>query len=118
MSIFKAHTPIFKDAMGNRLKNSIAEMQMVPIGITKQSIIIRGEDCKNPVLLLVHGGPGSAETPLFRYYNAELEKSFVVVYWDQRACGKSYTKRDANSLLNIQMYVQDLCDMAIYLKKF
>ncbi len=117
MSILSAHTPTYKDARGNILKNSIAEMHMAPLGDTKQSVIIRGEDCSNPVLLLVHGGPGSAETPLFRYYNAALEKSFVVVYWDQRACGKSYTKRDAEAPLCIQMFVQDLCDLAMYLKK-
>lgn len=116
MSIFRAYTPAFQDAQGNLLKNSIAEMRMVPIGNTKQSVIIRGEDRNNPVLLLIHGGPGSAETPLFRHYNAALEKSFVVVYWDQRACGKSYTKRDAFSPLCVQMFVQDLCDLAVYLK--
>lgn len=118
MSIFKAHTPAFKDGRGNILKNSIANMQMVPLGNTKQSVIIRGEDRNNPVLLLVHGGPGSAETPLFRYYNAALEKRFVVVYWDQRACGKSYTKRDANDSLCIQMFVQDLCDLTLYVKNY
>lgn len=118
MSIFRAHTPAFKDALGNILENSIAEMQMVPLGNTKQSVIIRGEDLSNPVLLLIHGGPGSAETALFRYYNAALEKSFVVVYWDQRACGKSYTKKDATTPLCVQMFVQDLCDLALYLKKY
>jgi Predicted hydrolases or acyltransferases (alpha/beta hydrolase superfamily) len=118
MSIFKAHTPVYKDIHGKHLKNSITEMQMVPLGNTKQSVIIRGEDRRNPVLLLVHGGPGSAETPLFRYYNSELEKNFVVVYWDQRGCGKSYIKRDANAPLNIQMFVQDLCDLAIYLERY
>lgn len=116
MSIFKAHTPAFKDLKGENIKNSIAEMQMVPLGNTKQSVIIRGEDRRHPVLLLVHGG--AAETPLFRYYNSELEKNFVVVYWDQRGCGKSYTKQDANVPLNVQMYVQDLCDLAIYLIKY
>ncbi len=117
MSIFRAHAPIFKDSRGNILKNSIAEMRMVPLGDSKQSVIIRGEDRNNPVLLLVHGGPGSAATPLFRYYNAALEKRFVVVYWDQRACGKSYTKRDAAAPLSVQMFVQDLCDLALYLKE-
>jgi pimeloyl-ACP methyl ester carboxylesterase len=103
---------------GNVLKNSITEMQMVVIGNTKQSVIIRGENRNNPVLLLIHGGPGSSETALFRYYNAALEKDFVVVYWDQRACGKSYIKRDATSPLCVQMFVQDLCNLALYLKKY
>lgn len=92
-------------------------MRMVSLSGTKQSVIIRGEDRNNPILLLVHGGPGSAETPLFRYYDAALEKRFVVVYWDQRACGKSYTRRDAAALLCVQMFVQDLCDLALYLKE-
>jgi len=118
VSIFKAFTPVIKDEYGNILKNSIAEMLMVPLGNTKQSVIIRGNDRSSPVLLLVHGGPGSAETPLFRHYNAVLEKSFIVVYWDQRACGKSYTKRDASAPLCVQMFVQDLCDLAMYLIKY
>lgn len=117
MSIFSAYTPAFKDAGGNILKNSISEMRMLPLGGTKQSVIIRGENRNAPVLLLVHGGPGSAETPLFRYYNEALEKQFVVVYWDQRACGKSYTKRDASAPLCVQMFVQDLCALALYLKE-
>lgn len=104
MSIFHAHTPAFKDERGNIIENSVAEMRMVSLGNTKQSIIIRGKDRNNPILLLVHGGPGSAETPLFRYYNAALENNFIVVYWDQRACGKSYTKRNAIAPLCVQMY--------------
>ena len=118
MPIFRAYTPVFKDAQGKILKNSIAEMQMVTIGNTKQSVIIRGENRDKPVLLLIHGGPGSSETALFRYYNAVLEKDFIVVYWDQRACGKSYTKRDATATLCVQMFVQDLCDLALYLEKY
>lgn len=117
MSIFHAHTPAFKDKRGNINENSVAEMRRVSLGNTKQSIIIRGKDRNNPILLLVHGGPGSAETPLFRNYNAALENNFIVVYWDQRACGKSYTKRDATAPLCIQMFVQDLCDLAQYLKE-
>lgn len=118
MSILKARTPAFQDARGNILSNSIAEMQMVPLGNTRQSVIIRGEDRNSPVLLLIHGGPGSAETPLFRHYNAALEKDFIVVYWDQRACGKSYTRRDAEAPLSVQMFVQDCCDLAQYLKEY
>lgn len=30
MSIFKAHTPSFRDVQGNNFKYSIAKMQMVP----------------------------------------------------------------------------------------
>ncbi|MBC3889415.1 alpha/beta fold hydrolase [Acetobacterium paludosum] len=116
MSLFRAYTPSFKDMKGRELKNSITEMSMVIIGNTKESIIIRGENRNNPVLLLLHGGPGSSETSLFRYYNSPLEKKFVVVYWDQRACGKSYTKRTATEPLSVSMFVADICELTQYLK--
>lgn len=117
MSIFWAYTPAFKDMQGKKLPDSIAEMRMVTIGGTQQSILIRGENKNNPVLLLIHGGPGMSETGLFRYYNHPLEKHFVVVYWDQRACGKSYDKRTANDHLSINMFVDDICELSQYLKK-
>ena len=53
--------------------------------------MIRGESLTNPPLILLHGGPGLSETRLFRHFNAPLEKSFTVVYWDQRGAGKSLT---------------------------
>ena len=43
-------------------------------------LLIRGADRGAPVLLWLHGGPGGAERPLFRYYNHELEDHFVVAY--------------------------------------
>ena len=33
-----------------------------------------------------------SETSFFRRCNAPLEKSFTVVYWDQRGAGKSYDR--------------------------
>jgi proline iminopeptidase len=116
VSLFKAYTPAFRNSKGEVVENSIAEMKMVTLGNTKQSIIIRGENRINPVLLLLHGGPGSSETALFRYYNSPLEKKFIVVYWDQRACGKSYTKQSATGPLSINMFVEDICELALYLK--
>ncbi len=118
MSLLKAKTPKFYDEQGKVLPNSIAEMKMVDIGDVKQSIIIRGINIDNPVLLLVHGGPGSAETPLFRHFNSELEKHFVVIYWDQRGCGRSYNKKTADAELTVYLYVRDLCDLAKHLRGY
>lgn len=46
------------DASGNELPNSIAVIEKPEINGVNQSIIIRGENKNNPVLLFVHGGPG------------------------------------------------------------
>lgn len=118
MAIFWTHTPAFKDDSNNKVKNSIAEMKMVMIGNVKQFVLIRGEDKNNPVLLFVHGGAGMSETGIFRYYNSPLEKKFVVVYWDQRSCGKSYIKKSASAPLHVDMYVDDICELTGYLKSY
>jgi len=60
----------------------------VTIGGVEQWLQIRGEDRGNPVLLVVHGGPGSPYslfTPLLR----DWEGDFTVVHWDRRGCGRT-----------------------------
>ncbi len=68
----------------------IDALEPVRLGGIEQWIRIRGHDRTRPVLLFLHGGPGIPEMP-FAYINAELEKHFVVVQWDQRGAGKSFT---------------------------
>jgi pimeloyl-ACP methyl ester carboxylesterase len=68
--------------------NGIVEQRFVRIGGVDQWIGIRGEDRDNPVILVVHGGPGSPYsifTPLLRSW----EKHFTVVHWDRRGAGKT-----------------------------
>jgi pimeloyl-ACP methyl ester carboxylesterase len=40
------------------------------------------------MLLILHGGPGDAQSPLVSVY-AHLERDFVVVQWDQRGGGRT-----------------------------
>ena len=49
---------------------------------------VRGEDRKNPYLLILHGGPGYSAF-MFYPWGASLEKKLNVVYLDQRGCGGS-----------------------------
>ena len=65
-------------------------MERITLGGVPQVIRIRGDDrLRNPVLLFVHGGPGLPEMPV-AHHNADLERAFTVVQWDQRGAGKSF----------------------------
>jgi pimeloyl-ACP methyl ester carboxylesterase len=61
-----------------------------------------------PVLLWLHGGPGGAETPLFRLYNSALEQQYLVVYFDQRGAGQSYDREADPARLTVQQHLDDL----------
>ena len=73
-------------------RGGINESMYVDINGSKQWICIYGHDRNNPVLLYLHGGPGSA-TSLYDYaFTRKWADVYTVVTWDQRGCGKSYDK--------------------------
>jgi pimeloyl-ACP methyl ester carboxylesterase len=76
------------DEIAIRAPNGIDEERFVRIAGIDQWITIRGQDRSNPVLLVLHGGPGSPESYLVRQF-LPLERHFVVVQWDQRGSGKT-----------------------------
>lgn len=71
-------------------------------------LLTRGEDPTAPVRVWLHGGPGGAERPLFRLYNADLEKHFLVAYLDQRGAGRSYEPAADPRQLTIARHLSDL----------
>jgi len=79
-------------------ENSIASLERVSLGGFEQTILVRGQDRGNPVLLYVHGGPGFGQLPIARFYSEELERHFVVVHWDQRGAGASCAGADFSTL--------------------
>src|SRR5688572_24170968 len=71
---------------------SINEEKFIPIGGIEQWVTISGEDKTKPVILFLHGGPGS---PMSQYDDAiygHWKKEFVLVYWDQRGAGRTFGK--------------------------
>ena len=96
-----------KDKKGHSLKGSIASLEKINLGGQKQWILIRGVDTTKPVILFLHGGPGTSDLGLLRKHTSELEKHFVVVSWDQRGAGKSFAARDPKSSMNINQFISD-----------
>jgi pimeloyl-ACP methyl ester carboxylesterase len=89
----------------------VAELQRIELGGFPQTVLLRGVDRRNPVLLYVHGGPGSAQLPIARLYSNELEKRFVVAHWDQRGAGASCEGVDWRSLSLVRI-VADAIELA------
>jgi pimeloyl-ACP methyl ester carboxylesterase len=78
------------------------------IGGVKQRLWFRAVNATNPPVILVHGGPGASETALFRYFNADLEHRFLMVYWEQRGTGRSYRSDIPSESMTIEQFVRDL----------
>jgi pimeloyl-ACP methyl ester carboxylesterase len=68
--------------------NGIVEERFVRVGEIDQWIQIRGEDRDNPVLLVLHGGPGWPNA-VFTLPLRPWEQHFTVVQWDHRGAGKT-----------------------------
>lgn len=68
----------------------IDEMRTVELGGLKQWIHVRGSDRANPILLFLHGGPGSPMMPESWVWQRPWEDFFTVVQWDQRGAGKTF----------------------------
>ena len=84
----------------------IASLEKVRLGGVDQWIQIRGQDRAKPILLFLHSGPGFPEMP-FSYVNAALEKDFVVVQWDQRGAGKSYSSSVPENSMRVEQFLSD-----------
>lgn len=97
--------------------HAIAELLSIEIGDLEQWILIRGEDRSNPILLWLHGGPGSAQMPIHRTFTGQLEKEFVVVHWDQRGAGKSNHVGFREETMTLNRYIEDVHELTHYLKE-
>ena len=111
------YTPRITNSGGFREQKSIAELQKVTIGNSEQWVLIRSENIDNPILLFVHGGPGTSQLTLMKNNTQPIEKYFTVVNWDQRGAGKSYAAIRDKSRMTIDQFVSDINELAEYLAK-
>ncbi|SCP95874.1 alpha/beta fold hydrolase [Anaerobium acetethylicum] len=109
--VFPTWTPAIKG------KNSISILEEVELGGAKQEIMIRGRDSSNPVIIYVHGGPGSPEAPYLTKYQDLLEEDFTVVNYDERGSGKSFHFFEDYSELTTELLVEDLLELTDYISR-
>ena len=97
--------------------NGISEFREIEIGDVLQTILIRGNDQTNPILLYLHGGPGTTELIPFRMFQSDLENYFTVVTWEQRGTGKSFSPKIPLETMTIDQFIHDTHELTNYLLK-
>lgn len=103
----------------------ISEIATVVLGGVPQSVLIQAEKRDNPVLLIVHGGPSMPFPGVgnrSRDYavattTKELVKHFVLVFYDQRGTGKSYSPDIPKSSINMEQFISDAEELVDYLRE-
>ncbi len=92
----------------------VQETFELTVGGTRQVVNVRGVDRANPILIYVHGGPGSVEMPMAWTFQRGWEDFFTVVQWDQRGAGRSYPLNDPAAIaptLTLDRYRDDTIEL-------
>ena len=107
------------------VKDKIHEQKFVLINGIQQWVTIKGERSK-PVILFLHGGPGSPMSPYSDSLFKRWEKDFTIVQWDQRGTGKTFGNNAPEELtaeylkanpLTVEQMTSDGIQLAEYLIK-
>ena len=95
----------------------INNLEHINVNNTKQWVLIRGRSVVSPLLIHVQAGPG---LPIIPESDAmekllHLEDQFLVAYWDQRGCGKSFSKQIDPKSINFSQLSNDIISCTKYL---
>jgi pimeloyl-ACP methyl ester carboxylesterase len=100
--------------------NGLDEAKAVEIGGIQQWITVRGRDRRNPILLLIHGGPAAPDLPNRYLFEGPWTDFFTVVEWDQRGSGKTYGLNDPAKVaptLHKERMIEDTEELIAYLRR-
>lgn len=109
-------------------QEGIHEERFITIGGVEHWVTIHGASRNNPVLLIVHGGPGNPLSVLSETLYAGWEDAFTLVHYDQRGAGKTYGRNlpvEALSValleaheLTLELLVADGVEFSRYLRTY
>lgn len=94
---------------------SLNKSEMVTIGGIEQHILVRGHSKENPIILILHGGPGAPLSPIASKFPEKIEENFVVAHWDQRGAGKSYSTKIPKESMNVEQFISDTLEVTDFL---
>lgn len=98
---------------------ALDEAGFVRLGGIEQWVTIKGSDCRNPVILVIHGGPGNPNTVYANLPYKAWEKEFTLVQWDQRGAGKTFSRNPATeeAALSLDLMAKDGTELAAFLQQ-
>jgi pimeloyl-ACP methyl ester carboxylesterase len=99
-----------------RSETGVQKAEYITIGGIEQYIQIRGEDMSNPVIIMLHGGPGNNLAYYSYYWQAYLEKDYTIVHWDQRGCGNTYYRNDEADKPTLDLLLSDLNELVDFIR--
>ncbi|TDQ08318.1 alpha/beta fold hydrolase [Pedobacter metabolipauper] len=90
----------------------------VSVGNIKQVISYSGNK-DLPLLLFLHGGPGSSRMKQAEVFSNVLQKHFLVVQWDQRDAGRTLALNKSSVPITVKLMENDTYELIkLLLKKF
>lgn len=105
----------FLDENGGLLAGSISEKIHININGVEQGMYIKSKNEANPVLLILHGGPGMPEYAISRSYPIVLEDYYTVCWWEQRGAGMSYSADIPPETMTFEQLISDTLEVTHYL---
>ena len=95
-------------------QHCIDAIKKINLGGIEQWISLRSKDIGKPILLFLHGGPGTAQIAFSRKSQRLLEHDFIVVNWDQRGAGRSFNSRLNKNDMQIEKFITDAEELVLY----
>ncbi|MGM0168382.1 hypothetical protein IGI39_004137 [Enterococcus sp. AZ135] len=97
-------------------KTGVQKTEYVTLGGIKQYIQIRGEDAANPIVLVLHGGPGSNMSYYSYDWQSAFEQDYTIVHWDQRGCGNTFYCNREGAKPTVDVLLSDVDELVDHLR--
>lgn len=98
------------------MEKELDEKIFIEVNGDQQGMFLQSVDTDNPVLLFLHGGPGSPEFAFTQEKPTGLEDLFTVCWWEQRGSGISYKKNISRETMTIEQMIADTLVVTDYLR--